>query len=138
MVGTNLQTMLNGTNFAVVISAEIAGCASVDNDASTEKLTDLLDASGMRYVSATGCYKGTQEQSFIVMCSDIYDVMRIECIGISLFSQESVLIIDMIKECVLLKYASTVSMIGANFVPVNMLSGEDAYTIVDGQIWVVV
>ena len=65
MVGTNLQTLLNNVPYACILSAEVAGLADVDNSMLTTQLIELLDATGLRYVPATGCYQGRQEQSYV-------------------------------------------------------------------------
>lgn len=143
MVGTTLQTLLNNTAYAVMLSAHIPEQSDIYDNAlhnaiRTTDLIDLLDATGLRYEPAIGCYKGVEEASFIVMCSDIYDVMRIECIGIHRFQQDSVLILDMDKCCALLKYASLTQMIGRGLEQVDSTDGLDAYTIVNNEIWAVV
>ena len=137
MVGTNLQTLLDNVPYACILSAEVYGLAEVDNTLLTSQLIELLDATGLRYMPATGCYEGNQEESFIVMCNDIYDVMRLECLAIHRFHQDSILIIDLEKSCCLLKYASITQMIGRGIKQIPMLEGQDNYTIVDGEIWVV-
>jgi hypothetical protein len=137
MVGTNLQTLLNNHEYAVVMSACVYGCHETDNELATQHMNDLIDATGLRYTPAIGCYEGNQEPSFIVLCDSIYDVMRLECMAIHLFHQECVLILDMHKECAMLKYADKTCMIGRALVPIDMLAGNDNYTIVDGELWVV-
>ena len=139
MVGTNLQTLLNHVPYAVLMSACTYGLNDVDNAALTEHMNDLLDATGLRYVPVTGVYNGHEEYSFIVMCNDMYDVMRLECMGIHLFHQECVLVLDMVQSCAVLKYANKAEMIGRALECVEVVEAmsHENYTLCDNEYWVV-
>lgn len=141
MVGTNLQTLLNNVPYAVIMSACTDGLSEVDNAALTEHMNDLLDSTGMRYVPVTGVYKGAIEYSYVVMCNDVYDIMRLECMAIHMFHQESILVLDMVQSCAVLKYANKCDMIGRGLeqaVDLNEAMTYDGYTLIDGEYWVVV
>lgn len=144
MVGTNLRTMLNNNSFAVILSAEMQlenfYALDLRNKMATDALIKALGLTGLRFMEVTGVYKGVQERSFIVFCNNVFDVLRLECIGLDQLSQECILVLDLEHDTAVLKYQEQALMIGANMVHVEPLEAlcHDAYTIVDGEYWVVV
>ena len=145
MTGTNLLTLLNNNTFAVVLSAELHNLidfydVDLRNKMATDALVKTLDSTGLRYMPVTGVYKCQEEQSFIVFCSNICDVLRVECIGLDQHSQECVMVLDLEHGCAVLKYREQALIIGTELQPVERDEAitHDAYTMVDGEYWVVV
>jgi len=137
MVGTNLNTMLHNNNFAVIISAELTDCPN--NATRTTSLITSLVNTGLRYMPVDGVYKGKHESSFIVFCDDVFDVLRITTKGLTTYGQECVLVLDLNKGRAILNYADYPLMIGSQLKNVEQLEAltHDAYTVVDGEYWVV-
>ena len=137
-LGTNLLNLLSHTDLAVVISAELSRAAPSLNVMRTGQLERDLINTGLQYCRVSGCYHGTTEQAFVVMCNDLFDVMRIECLGIHKYKQDSVLIVDQNKCLAMLKYADLCTVIGRGFEQVDSNKGLDNYMTVDGETWVIV
>ena len=137
-LGTNLLNLLSHTDLAVVISAELESNKPNVNAVRTNQLERDLINTGLRYCRVDGCYQGTKEKAFIVMCNDLHDVMRIECLGIHKYKQDSILIVDQSKCLAMLKYADVCTAIGRGFEQVESSKGLDNYMVVDGETWVIV
>ena len=138
LMGTNLQNMLNRHDYAVIISAELENVQLAVNEINTAHLERDLINTGLHCMPAIGCYKGVKEASFVVLCNNLHDVMRIECLGMQKYKQDSVLIIDTLTSVVMLKYADECLAIGRNLVQVENTEGLEAYTIINDEIWMVI
>ena len=137
-LGTNLLNLLSHTDLAVVISAELSHVPTVRNTLRTGQLERDIINTGLRYWRVDGCSRGDTEKAFVVMCNDLFDVMRIECLGIHKYKQDSVLIVDQNKCLAMLKYADLCTVIGRGFEQVDSNKGLDHYMTVDGETWVIV
>ena len=137
-LGTNLLNLLSHTDLAVVLSAELTTQTTQLNVMRTGQLERDLINTGLRYCRVDGCYQDTTEKAFIVMCNDLHDVMRIECLGIHKYKQDSILIVDIDKSIAMLKYADACTMIGRGFEQVDSNKDFNNYMTVDGETWVIV
>ena len=137
-LGTNLLNLLSHTDLAVVLSAELSTQTTQLNAMRTGQLERDIINTGLRYCRVAGSYRGELESAFIVMANDLYDVMRLECLGIHKYKQDSVLIVDQNKCIALLKHADTCSMIGRGFEQVESSKDLLNFMMVDGETWVIV
>jgi hypothetical protein len=130
--------MLANYNYAVILSAYQNTLDTANNVLADTILQSQLNGMGLLFKPVIGCYEGKQEKSYIVFCDDYYHVASLEAIALYTYRQECVLVLDSLEQHAMLKYTSKVVMIGGVLQRANSADGLDNYTLVDGDVWVVV
>lgn len=125
LLGTSPLDQARGVPFSI-LSAEHAQGSGIDNAEATARLRNHLQAAGLKFASATGSYKGTEENAFIVLTPTTVD--RLNVMGLAQgFGQESVLHVDSERNAVL-AYASGKTESVGRWQSVGDISGLDAWT----------
>lgn len=151
MTGTTLAALLQAHDYAVVLSAchkhttvnPVTKCML--NTRATSLLETAIARTGLKFLPVEGVYEGEHEDSFLVLCNDYYDVARMECFALHDNQQESVLVLDLQKECAILKYNDCASMIGHGLVQLDLEEADMTatytktlnYSVIDGEHWIV-
>jgi len=84
---------MNRSNQIVILSAELSTLSKKQNFFSTELLEQMLTDCNFNFIPAIGSYKGTQENSFVVMLTDSADIEVLRGFAAK-FNQDSILYID--------------------------------------------
>lgn len=127
-------------NKFTILSAELSTLSESENAKRTELLRQMLADIKVDFLEAKGCYKGSEEVSFIVDTPDIAVFNTVYSFAKKQFNQESVLYVDENQEATLM-YSKDFEMekLGV-FGQVNpkRLETLDAYTVIDGTLYAVI
>lgn len=82
---------MNMVQQVVILSAELSGLPSISNDRRTTLLNDMIAELKLSFKPAKGVYKGSSENSFVVIVNDQADIDTLANFAFISFGQESVL-----------------------------------------------
>jgi hypothetical protein len=122
-----------------IISAELSTLGKAENALRTKLLKDMLEDIGAEFLQADGCYKGTEEVSFVVK-SDITMFKALLDIASKNFAQESVLYVDEDKQAYLMYCDMFKTEQLGTFTQVNpkRLESLEAYSVIDNCLYAVI
>lgn len=131
------------SKLVVIFSAERYNLHRTENELRTKLTHKLLLDMDLKFKPCQGCYKGTTEQSFMVVTDDIMDIDRLKHLAHVVLEQESILIRD--QDGIQLLFGQNaqgyneLQYIGTKFVqvPESELAQCEAYTTIDGIHWIV-
>lgn len=120
----------------VLISAELATLDPTENAERTRAMADDLAASALPHKQVQGCYAGTIEASFLVICPDASSYMTLAALGRQ-FGQESILAVDADDNARLDYLASDYSVPVGKMIGVSAATAlaehSEAYTLIPGS-----
>lgn len=125
--------------YTVFISAHHSSFTIKESRNAHQRLISDITARGHYYKEVSGVYKGKPERSLMVRCDDVFDLLQLQALGLK-YMQECIMIIDKPANRVLLSYGDLTSIIGFELLEVRreVALTYDAYSIIDGEYWVVV
>lgn len=85
---------MNISKQIVIISAEKTTNTITQNRANTMELKEHLESQGFYHKRAMGMYKGTPENSFVVLVNNSNQLGRLKNLAFKVFDQESILYRD--------------------------------------------
>jgi hypothetical protein len=125
----------------VLISASRASWPCEANDDATESLRSQLAARDFDFVQVRGCYKGKEEDSFLVLCDPIADDYELGMlIGLAnRHGQESILLVDAQRHATLFYLGSDPEAIPGTFQAVSVTEARqcDAWTRRDNVYYII-
>lgn len=136
---SSVDLLLMASSYLVIISAGHNSYTDKEQRNANQRLVSDITAQGHYYKPVDGVYKGTHEQSYIVRCNSLFDLLHLQELSHK-YMQECILIIDKVEGCILLNSSDdTTVMIGLDFEQVaSCPTGQtDSYSIIDGDYWVV-
>jgi hypothetical protein len=123
----------------VILSAEIAGREY--NDVYTYRMQSALEGKGYSFIKVLGCYKGTQEESFLVIASEDETLDYLKDLATK-FEQESILIVnDDVERSADLWFAKTNELQRAGYmrpIDASRVKYMDAWTLVGNEFFGVI
>lgn len=137
-MNTLILERLTNTRYVVVLSAEHKGQDAAFNDAQTNHLHNDIKAVVPRHTHAHGYYDGHAEQSFIVYCDDMYDVLRLLPLRAK-YNQDCLLVVDNQALTAMLYWADGTTMIGSEWVEISLTDtyDRDSYTCIEGKYYAI-
>jgi hypothetical protein len=130
----NILDKLTHARYVVVLSASYKDQSDAFNEAQTEHLHADIKKLCPVHTHAHGYYDGHCEQSFIVYCDDMFDVLKLLPLRAK-YNQDCLLIVDNKASTAMLYWADDVTMIGHEWVEISLADTYDisAYTRIDDR-----
>ncbi len=117
-----------------IISAERFNLSVEDNKARTLGLVKEMLRLGLSFTTVKGVYKGTKEQSFMVFTQGVPDGWMMAAMrGLD---QESILAVGANMDANLVYADGSIESIGTFQRHDGALDTLEAYTLIEGQVWV--
>lgn len=137
-MNTDIINKLQNTRYTVTLSAEHAHTEAAANDAATQLLHSDIQALGLNHSHAHGYYEGHPEQSFVVYCDDMFDVLRLLPLR-SKYNQDCLLVVDNTANCAMLYWDNTTTLIGNMWeeIPLTDTYDIDAFTAIEGKYYAI-
>lgn len=137
-MNTDIIGHLTNARFTVTLSASYKGQDAAFNDAQTQHLHNDIQSLGLRHQHAHGYYDGHCEQSFVVYCDDLFDVLRLLPLRAK-YNQDCVLVTDTQAHTALLYWADITTMIGNGWEEISLTDtyDMDAYTCIEGKYYAI-
>lgn len=82
---------MNTVQQVVILSGELSSLSSTENTRRTTLLNDMIAELKLPFKKATGVYKGSKENSFVVIVNDQADINTLANFAFKSFGQESIL-----------------------------------------------
>jgi len=120
----------------IILSAELSTLSARNNHQRTELLDSMLQELELPYKQIQGCYKGSTEESFMVIFKNEEEFEAIKDFAFKSFDQESILVRDYKGEASLLYQNGKTEVLG-KFKQVNDVSNLYAYSVVNGEYWTI-
>lgn len=120
----------------IILSAELDTTTVRSNFYRTELLEFMLQELKLPYKQIQGCYKGSTEQSFMVIVKDEAEYEVIRDFAFKSFNQESILFRDLYGSASLVFQDGTKEQLG-KFKQVDNVDNLEAYSVVDGTYWTI-
>lgn len=120
----------------IILSAELDTMSPRNNYQRTELLDSMLQELKFPYKQIQGCYKGSTEQSFMVIVKNEIEYEVVKDFAFKSFNQESILFRDYKGEASLLYQNGKTEVLG-KFKQVDDVSNLDAYSVVNGEYWTI-
>ncbi len=113
-----------------LISAERFNKTKEENQANNAALEYSLMNLGLHYEKVKGMYKGSEENSFMILgIINNTDMTRIKGLA-TIFEQDSILTIDHNRNATLVYMSGVLEILG-KWTKVNSVKGLDGYTVLD-------
>jgi hypothetical protein len=127
---------MNTVEQVVILSAELSKLSSVENDRRTVLLNDMIAELKLPFKSAKGVYKGSAENSFVVIVREQADIDTLTGFAFKAFGQESVLHQDS-NQLARLIYADGKMETLGKLVQVSkeLTASLDNYTVMEGKFY---
>jgi hypothetical protein len=127
---------MNTVEQVVILSAELSKLSSAENDRRTVLLNDMIAELKLPFKSAKGVYKGSAENSFVVIVREQADIDTLTGFAFKAFGQESVLHQDS-NQLARLIYADGKTEILGKLVQVSkeLTASLDNYTVMEGKFY---
>lgn len=134
-----IDQLLEEYNFAVILSANNKNLNDLQNAHNNAGLLTCLRSTNEVFLHVEGKYDGVSEPAVIVFANNFHDVAEFRILGINLFKQECVLVLDLRNGCASLEFKDDSSQIGTRLIEVTEhdLEDVDAYSIIDNRYFVV-
>jgi hypothetical protein len=127
---------MNTVEQVVILSAELSKLSSVENDRRTVLLNDMITELRLPFKSAKGVYKGSAENSFVVIVREQADIDTLTGFAFKAFGQESVLHQDANQLAQLIYANGKTETLGKLVqVPKELAETLDNYTIMEGKFY---
>jgi len=127
---------MNTVEQVVILSAELSKLSSVENDRRTVLLNDMIAELRLPFKSAKGVYKGSAENSFVVIVREQVDIDTLTGFAFKAFGQESVLHQDSNQLARLIYSDGKTEILGKLVqVPKELAETLDNYTIMEGKFY---
>lgn len=130
---------LMGT-YTVFLSANHSSYTDKEAHAAHQRMVSDITLQGHYYKLIEGVYNGKREQSYMVRCDNVMDLLNLQALGHK-YHQECIMIVDTNASHILLNYSDdTTQMIGCQLICVTEKTAKtyDSYSIIDGAYWVVI
>lgn len=122
----------------IILSAELSNLTELENLRRTANLRSCLNDLKLSYKEVDGCYKGSTENSFMVIIPDEATFEVVRDLALKSFNQESILFRDYAGKARLeYQNGDTIELGSFKEVSKEQATSEDAYTVVNGAYWVV-
>jgi hypothetical protein len=127
---------MNTVEQVVILSAELSKLSSAENDRRTVLLNDMIAELKLPFKSAKGVYKGSAENSFVVIVREQADIDTLTGFAFKAFGQESVLHQDS-NQLARLIYADGKMETLGKLVQVSkeLTASLDNYTVMEGKFY---
>jgi hypothetical protein len=127
---------MNTVEQVVILSAELSKLSSVENDRRTVLLNDMIAELKLPFKSAKGVYKGSAENSFVVIVREQADIDTLTGFAFKAFGQESVLHQDSNQLARLIYSDGKMETLGKLVqVPKELTKTLDNYTIMEDKFY---
>lgn len=138
MSNTDIIKRLQSARFTVTLSASHKHTDTAFDDAQTHHLHKDIKALGLRHEHAHGYYESGWEQSFVVYCDDMFDVLRLLPLR-GKYNQNCILVTDNHANLAMLHWANETTQIGHGWeeISLNDTHALTAYTCIDGKYFVI-
>lgn len=128
---------MNITRQVVILSAELSTKSFESNRQRTQTLEGILQDLHLSYNKATGVYKGSQEDSFVVIVNSELDIEVLRDFAFKNFDQESILVQDANQEAYLLYQDGTTQRLGVlEQATKEVATAQDSYTIMNDNYYI--
>ena len=127
---------MNTVEQVVILSGELSNLSSTENDRRTTLLNDMIAELRLPFKKATGVYKGSKENSFVVIVREQADIDTVTGFAFKSFGQESVLHQDS-NQLARLIYANGKTEVVGKLEQVSKELAEtlDNYTVMEGKFY---
>lgn len=127
---------MNMVQQVVILSAELSGLPSISNDRRTTLLNDMIAELKLSFKPAKGVYKGSSENSFVVIVNDQADIDTLANFAFISFGQESVLHQDSNQLARLVYADGRMETLGRLAqVPKELAESLDNYTVMEDKFY---
>jgi hypothetical protein len=127
---------MNTVEQVVILSAELSKLSSVENDRRTVLLNDMITELRLPFKPAKGVYKGSSENSFVVVVKDQADIDALTGFAFKGFGQESVLHQDSNQLARLIYADGKMETLGKLVqVPKELTETLDNYTVMENKFY---
>ena len=127
---------MNTVQQVVILSAELSRQDSFTNDRRTTLLNDMIAELRLPFKRATGVYKGSKENSFVVVVNDQADIDTLANFAFLSFGQESILHQDSNQLARLVYADGRMETLGKlTQVSKELAETLDNYTIMEGKFY---
>jgi hypothetical protein len=125
---------MNISQQVIILSAESDKKTPEQNNATTRILKHCLEDCNMLFGEAMGMYKGTSENSFVVVIQDIEEIKILKDFAFKNFNQESIIYQDANQEAYLINNNGTHEQLGelAEVSEIDAIN-LDSYTLFGGR-----
>lgn len=121
----------------VILSAELSTKRFESNRQRTETLEGMLNDCNFRFKKALGCYKGSSEDSFVVVLRDAQELETLKDFAFTNFEQESILYQDANQEAYLVFANGKTEQLGRlEQVDKKEATSQEAFTVMGGNYYV--
>ena len=127
---------MNTVQQVVILSAELSSLSLTENDRRTTLLNDMIAELKLPFKPAKGVYKGSAENSFVVVVNDQADIDTLTNFAFKSFAQESVLHQDSNQLARLIYANGTMETLG-KLVQVDKETAQklDNYTVMEDKFY---
>jgi hypothetical protein len=127
---------MNTVEQVVILSAELSKLSSAENDRRTVLLNDMIAELKLPFKSAKGVYKGSAENSFVVIVREQADIDTLTGFAFKAFGQESVLHQDSNQLARLIYSDGKMETLGKLVqVSKELTASLDNYTVMEGKFY---
>jgi len=122
----------------IILSAELSDLSNEENKSRTLTLDSWLRDLGLNFTQVQGCYKGSSEESFLVVIRESDCIETLKGFAFKQFNQDSVLYQDTSGLCYL-EYENGISNKIGRFEQVNpnYIKTLDAYTVINDKVFTI-
>ena len=127
---------MNTVQQVVILSGELSSLSSAENSRRTTLLNDMIAELRLPFKRAEGVYKGSKENSFVVVVNDQADIDAVTGFAFKAFGQESVLHQDSNQLARLIYSDGKMETLGKlTQVSKELAETLDNYTIMEGKFY---